>query len=59
MRHKPCLSGYMARNTQKREKFKIHISGRVLWRENSKTTKMRCKHSMTWNMARDTQKRKK
>ena len=43
----------------KREKWKIHISGRVLWRENSKTTKMRCKHSMTWNMARDTQKRKK
>ena len=33
--------------------------GPGLWREKSKNWKMRHKHSMRWNMARDTEKRKK
>ena len=37
----------------------MHTVAHGIWRENLKTWKMRQKHSLTWNMARNTQKRGK
>ena len=49
----------MARNTEKREKGEMYSVGPGIWRENRKTWKIRHKHSSTWYIARNTQKRRK
>ena len=42
----------MARNTEKREKWEMHILGPVIWRKNCKRWKIRNAHCRTWNMVR-------
>ena len=42
--------------TEKRGKLDTHAVGLGIWRENLKRQKMRHKHDMTWNMARNTEK---
>ena len=37
----------------------MHNEEPGIWRENRKTWKMRHKHCMNWNMARNTEKREK
>jgi hypothetical protein len=43
----------MARNTEKLEIFEMHTVGPGIWQE---MWKMRHKHCLTWNMARNTEK---
>ena len=38
----------MARNTEKREKWEMHILGPVIWRKNCKRWKIRNAHCRTW-----------
>jgi hypothetical protein len=49
----------MARNTEKREKWEMHILGPVIWRKNCKRWKIRNAHCRTWNMVRNTEYRGK
>jgi hypothetical protein len=37
----------------------MHTVGPGIWRETGKTTQIRHKHCMTWNMARNTEKLEK
>jgi hypothetical protein len=43
-------------NIEKHEKWEMHIVGPGIWRENSKSQKMRNTHFRGWNMARKTEK---
>ena len=47
---------YGKKNNEKREKWEKHTVGPILWRENGNMWKMRHKHCLTWNMARNTEK---
>jgi hypothetical protein len=49
----------MARNKEKSQKCETNIVGPGIWRENWKTWKMRHKHNLNLNMARNTQKLEK
>ena len=46
-------------NSEKREVWVIYTVGPGFWWENWKTWKMRQKHCMAWNIARNNEKREK
>jgi hypothetical protein len=45
------------KNTEKRGKRQMHTVEPGIWQEDGKTWKTGQKHCMTWNMARNTEKR--
>ena len=58
MRNKHSRTLIMARKLKKKSgKRETHMVGTGIWRETLKTWKMKHKHCITWNMARNTPKR--
>ena len=59
MRNTHCRTLIMARKLKKKKsgKRETHMVGTGIWRETLKTWKMKHKHCITWNMARNTPKR--
>ena len=52
MRNTHCRTWNFARNTEKCEKWEMHIVGPGIRQENLKTWKMRIAHCRTWSTAR-------